>query len=299
MCLCDSVWFLNRKDTEKKRTNGKLCYFNFRPPWYSISDCPTRHLPCSLGTQVCIWLCTGLTAAPVETGTRPPPNTKLREAHTETDLTELMCLRLPPDTKLISRLEDANDWPTWKQQHEARTHTALWTDGLQDHNSTHTHLPLSFCVSPALCAIPPSLRHSISAFLFLYRYRQLEFAFGLFLLRHPFVYLCLSFFPVSLTKSDWSQSCNCRETCKHNQQETNMLSIKIYHACHTFSCVKSTRLFSFSCPFWLFLTGCSSASTVQKAESRVSDLFRKLAREQPGNIKILQRIPLNPSLRPT
>lgn len=29
---------------------------------------------------------------------------------------------------------------------------------------------------------------------------------------------------------------------------------------------------------------------MQKAESRVSDLFRKLAREQPGNIKILQRL---------
>lgn len=29
---------------------------------------------------------------------------------------------------------------------------------------------------------------------------------------------------------------------------------------------------------------------MQEAESRVSDLFRKLAREQPGNIKILQRL---------
>lgn len=58
-------------------------------------------------------------------------------------------------------------------------------------------------------------------------------------------------------------------------------------------------IFPIACPLWLFLAGCSTASIVQMAESRISDLFRKLAREQPGNIKILQRLPLNPSLRPS
>lgn len=63
--------------------------------------------------------------------------------------------RLPPDTKLISRLEDANDWPTWNQQHEARTHTAPWTDGLQDHTSTH--IPLSHSMSLLLLLSVPSI----------------------------------------------------------------------------------------------------------------------------------------------
>ncbi len=108
----------------------------------------------------------------METGTRLPPNTKLRATHAgtsahacthtetharaDTGMTELMCLRkgflqIP---KLISRLEDANDWPTWNQQHEARTHTAPWTDGLQDHTSTR--IPLSHSTSLLLYLCHPS-----------------------------------------------------------------------------------------------------------------------------------------------
>lgn len=58
---------------------------------------------------------------------------------------------LPRDTKLISKLEDANDWPTWNQQHHARTHTAPQTDGLQDHTSTSIPLSHSMCLQLFLC----------------------------------------------------------------------------------------------------------------------------------------------------
>lgn len=76
-------------------------------------------------------------------------------------MSELICLRkwLPPDTKLISRLEDANDWPTWNRQHQARTHTTPWTDGLQDHTSTH--MPLSHSMPLLLFLCHPSHHHLI------------------------------------------------------------------------------------------------------------------------------------------
>lgn len=65
-------------------------------------------------------------------------------------------------------------------------------------------------------------------------------------------------------------------------------------------CLKKRSRFVFHClPFSTLSSSCSTARTEQTVKCKISDLFRKLAREQPGNIKILQRLPLNPSLRPT
>lgn len=62
---------------------------------------------------------------------------------------------------------------------------------------------------------------------------------------------------------------------------------------------KRSRFFFHCLPFSTRSSSCSTARTEQTVKCKISDLFRKLAREQPGNIKILQRLPLNPSLRPT
>lgn len=80
------------------------------------------------------------------------PHTHMHQnGHDSVDVSEK---RPPPDTKLISKLEDANDWPTRNRQHQARTHTAPQTDGLQDHTSTR--IPLSHSMSLRLYLCHPS-----------------------------------------------------------------------------------------------------------------------------------------------
>lgn len=110
--------------------------------------CPTtKQSLCTFGTQVRAKLCTGLAMAPVETCTRFLQTHAHTHTHTGSKMgrVDVFEQRLSPDTKLISRLEDANDWPTRNQQHQARTHIPPWTDGLQDHTSTC--IPLSHSVS--------------------------------------------------------------------------------------------------------------------------------------------------------
>lgn len=111
--------------------------------------------------------------------------------------------RLPPDTKLISRLEDANDWPTWNQQHTARTHTAPWTDGLQDHTSAH--IPLSHSMSLLLYLCLPSHHHLILSQSFCLSFTLTHSVSFCVALVHSALSICLtfclSFHTLSLTKS--------------------------------------------------------------------------------------------------